>query len=422
MSRNVFDLSHFIFSAFHIGRLQTLSVVPNLAGDSFDIDFNGLFRLASLRRQLSLDAVVDLFAFYIPHRHHYPGHWLEFIKQGMLGGVTLPPAPDIPDNINCLAQQNVSGVMPLWRVQGYDQIYNRYFRHPNDAERFLLQVNDDATRKFGLTCCHLKRMWNTGLNDFKDLHDSEHVPISGGTSPTFDIWDLEKTKSIYNNVATRKWFSVRYNDIMKRTWGAGVNVDADMRPTLLGRSTTFLSGYDVDGTSKDSLGLYNGKAYKDCKLRIPRTFLPEHGAVWLMGLVRFPCVHEQERHYLAKIPSPSYIDMTADPRVVPAMAPQMMRGVDYFHNGTLDDFGLQPYACWYREQPHVVHFDYDDQNGYPFLTKIPDNARTVAYIHHDDYAGVFQAPDQIGHASCQSKFSLEVHRVLPSAVSGIFVK
>lgn len=420
MARNTFDLSHFVFSAFKIGRLQTLSVIPTLAGDSLNIDFNGLFRLAALRRQLSIDAVVDTFAFFIPHRHHYPTVWNKFVMNGMAGGQALPPAPSLPDNYNCLGMQNIHGVFPRWRIFGYDMIYNRYFKQPNLQDRSIFTDKDLQTREYGLTCCHQKRMWNTCLLD-GGLEKYENVPVTTTPTAQFDIWDLERIKSTYNNYATRKWFSVRYNDIMKRTWGAGVNVDADQRPTLLGRSTTYMSGYDVDGTSKETLGTYGGKAYKDVNLKIPRTFLPEHGAVWLMALIRFPCVHEQEKHYLSDLPSPTYLQITADPRVVSSIKPQNMNSGDYFYNGGSTVYGQQPYASWYREQPHVVHVDYDQQNGYPFLTLIPSDFTSVPYIHTSDYSEVFQSPDQIGHASCQSKFSLTAQRVLPNAVSGIFV-
>ena len=45
-SRNSFDLSHFCFQAGKIGRLQTLSVIPTLPGDSISININGNTRLA----------------------------------------------------------------------------------------------------------------------------------------------------------------------------------------------------------------------------------------------------------------------------------------------------------------------------------------------------------------------------------------
>ena len=65
-NRSSFDLSHFCFQAGKIGRLQTLSVIPMLPGDSISININGNTRLAGLRRSLITDASMDLLLFMFP--------------------------------------------------------------------------------------------------------------------------------------------------------------------------------------------------------------------------------------------------------------------------------------------------------------------------------------------------------------------
>ena len=421
MSRSKYDLSHFIFNAFQIGRLQTMSVIPVLAGDSITIDYNGIFRLAALRRPLTMDAVVDMFAFYIPHRHHYGDTWLDYVKDGMNNTVNLPSSQHIEHDYHCLGRRNVKGTFPKWRVDGYNMIYNRYFKNPADTRDFnLFSDSSQYTREYGLTCCHLKRMWNTG-NISPDLDSHKDVPLDGDPAATVDLWNIEKFKAMYNNLAQRNWFTVRYNDILKRTWGAAVNIDADQRPDLLGRTTRYLSGYDVDGTTETTLGKINGKAFGEINFQLPRRFIPEHGAVWFMCLIRFPAVHEQEIHYLDQKINPFYEELTADPRVIPHLKPTKYEGEDFFYQGGNSDYGQHPFGWWYREQPNVVHSRYDDNDGYAFLTKIPDQTNDVAYVHPDDYKEVFNYPDQLGHATCQSTCGLTVHRVIPDALSGIFV-
>ena len=44
-NRNQFDLSHFCFQSGAIGRLQVLSVIPTLPGDSISISISGNTRL-----------------------------------------------------------------------------------------------------------------------------------------------------------------------------------------------------------------------------------------------------------------------------------------------------------------------------------------------------------------------------------------
>ena len=74
MPRSKFDLTHFLVNQGKIGHIQCLDRIPVIAGESLDIKINGILRLASLRRPLAFDAKVDMFAFYVPHRHIY-GNW-----------------------------------------------------------------------------------------------------------------------------------------------------------------------------------------------------------------------------------------------------------------------------------------------------------------------------------------------------------
>src|SRR5689334_23773333 len=65
------DLSHLGFLAGQIGRLITISTTPVIASDSFEMDAVGALRLSPLRRGLAIDSTVDIFTFYVPHRHVY---------------------------------------------------------------------------------------------------------------------------------------------------------------------------------------------------------------------------------------------------------------------------------------------------------------------------------------------------------------
>src|SRR5437773_2387229 len=61
-----------------IGRLITISTTPVIAGDSFEMDAVGALRLSPLRRGLAIDSTVDIFTFYVPHRHVYGEQWIKF--------------------------------------------------------------------------------------------------------------------------------------------------------------------------------------------------------------------------------------------------------------------------------------------------------------------------------------------------------
>src|SRR2546429_9929099 len=77
------DLSHLRFLAGQIGRLITISTTPVIAGDSFEMDPVGALRLSPLRRGLAIDSTVDIFTFYVPHRHVYAQPWVKFMRIGV---------------------------------------------------------------------------------------------------------------------------------------------------------------------------------------------------------------------------------------------------------------------------------------------------------------------------------------------------
>src|SRR5207244_7010557 len=83
------DLSHLVFLACQIGRLITISTTPVIAGDSFEMDAVGALRLSPLRGGLAIDSTVDIFTFYVPHRHVYGEQWIKFMKDGVNGSHLL---------------------------------------------------------------------------------------------------------------------------------------------------------------------------------------------------------------------------------------------------------------------------------------------------------------------------------------------
>src|SRR6476659_11255428 len=85
------DLSHLGFLAGQIGRLITISATPFIAGDSFEMDAVGALRLSPLRSGLAIDSNVEIFTFYVTHRHVYGEQWIKFIKHG----VNATPIPTV---------------------------------------------------------------------------------------------------------------------------------------------------------------------------------------------------------------------------------------------------------------------------------------------------------------------------------------
>src|SRR5207248_10247807 len=78
----------------------------------------------------------------------------------------------------------------------------------------------------------------------------------------------------------------RYHDVIS-SFGGKTSYDADNRPLLVMRSNLWASGYDVDGTDQTSLGQFSGRVQQTYKHSVPRFFVPEHGTMFTLALVRF---------------------------------------------------------------------------------------------------------------------------------------
>src|SRR2546430_1750506 len=67
------------------------------------------------------------------------------------------------------------------------------------------------------------------------------------------------------------------------------------------RSNLWASGYDVDGTDQTSLGQFSGRVQQTYKHSVPRFFVPEHGTMVNLTLVRFlPTMTKEIQYHNAK--------------------------------------------------------------------------------------------------------------------------
>src|SRR6056300_1537363 len=184
------DLSHLGFLAGQIGRLITISTTPVIAGDSFEMDAVGALRLSPLRRVLAIDSTVDIFTFFVPHRHVYGEQWIKFMKDG----VNATPLPTVNttgyiDHAAFLGTINPdTNKIPKHLFQGYLNIYNKYFKAPWMPDRTEANPNelnqDDA--RYGFRFCHLKNIWTAPLPPETEL--SRHMTTS---TTSIDIIGLQ---------------------------------------------------------------------------------------------------------------------------------------------------------------------------------------------------------------------------------------
>src|SRR5260221_183277 len=95
--------------------------------------------------------------------------------------------------------------------------------------------------------------------------------------------------------------------------GGKTSYDADNHPLLVMRSNLWASGYDVDGTDQTSLGNFFCRVQPTTKHVLPRFFVPEHGTLFTLALVRFPATATKEIQYLNAKGALTYTDIAGDP-------------------------------------------------------------------------------------------------------------
>src|SRR5947209_10568399 len=85
----LFLVFFFFFNDTATTEIYTLSLHDALP--IFEMDAVGALRLSPLRRGLAIDSTVDVFTFYVPHRHVYGEQWIKFMKDG----VNATPLPTV---------------------------------------------------------------------------------------------------------------------------------------------------------------------------------------------------------------------------------------------------------------------------------------------------------------------------------------
>src|SRR5258708_27593001 len=95
-------------------------------------------------------------------------------------------------------------------------------------------------------------------------------------------------------------------------FGGKTFYDDDNRTLLVMRSNLWAYGYDVDGTAQTSLGQFSGRVQQTYKHSVPRFFVPEHGTMFTLALVRFPPTVTKEIQYLNAKGALTYTDIAGD--------------------------------------------------------------------------------------------------------------
>src|SRR5438128_7685764 len=95
---------------------------------------------------------------------------------------------------------------------------------------------------------------------------------------------------------------------------------------------------EVDGTDQTSLGQFSGRVQQTYKHSVPRFFVPEHGTMFTLALVRFPPTATKEIQYLNAKGALTYTDIAGDPVLYGNLPPREISMKDVFRSRSEERF------------------------------------------------------------------------------------
>lgn len=414
-----------------MGRLQTFAAFLTLPGDSIEYNLETLIRFSPLRRPQLIDARVDFCAFWVPMRHCYD-NWKDFILKGVDEDVNLavvsanrtvpiPREGGAPFYLH--VPSDFPGNIPAHLPRGYNAIWNEYFRDPHVA-RLARDYIADASRhdrRYGLYASALKTLATTLRSANQREIDANDYQVSVSANKV-DIRDLNEAIARYRSETNREYRAVRYREVLKAFYGTMPNIDADQRPLMLAHDVQKISGIEVNGQDSASLGQSVGKTVGVHRFGFPRKMFPEHGVIWVVGLLRFPPIWKDEKHYAMFKANPGYTDIAGEPALDDIQRPKLFKFDDIFWDSPNDqsNAGYAPHAQWHRFLPNLCHPDFVDVDaGYPIRDDAPPNWEGLVR-EGDNYDQVF-ATDVLGHWQATGINRVMAHRVIGGVDDSLFL-
>src|SRR5665647_1774927 len=116
-----------------------------------------------------------------------------------------------------------------------------------------------------------------------------------------------------------------------------------------------------------SLGQFSGRVQQTYKHSVPRFFVPEHGTMFTLALVRFPPTATKEIQYLNAKGALTYTDIAGDPVLYGNLPPREISMKDVFRSGDSSKKFKIAEGQWYRYAPWYVSPAYHLLEGFPFI-------------------------------------------------------
>ena len=199
---------------------------------------------------------------------------------------------------------------------------------------------------------------------------------------------------------------------LKNIWTAPLPPETELSRQM----TTSTTSIDIMGLQAAYANLHTDQE-RDYFMQ--RYFVPEHGTMFTLALVRFPPTATKEIQYLNAKGALTYTDIAGDPVLYGNLPPREISMKDVFRSGDSSKKFKIAEGQWYRYAPSYVSPAYHLLEGFPFIQEPPSgDLQERVLIRHHDYDQCFQSV-QLLQWNSQVKFNVTVYRNLPTTRDSI---
>lgn len=420
MERTSYNLSHGGFGQMKLGRVFCIQCLPTLPGDQISWDGHVYIEMETLKHRLSLRARVDIATFWVPHRAT-DSNFEAMLVDGLDSATALQTTGNPTLAVEWLPYWNTNPTSkPNWYMNGPLQIFNRFFKPLTediaDATWSTGPWNgalseDDFT--FGFPAANLpEAIWTQTTN--RDLAAAD-LEITLGSE--LDLTEISEKQARLKTERHRQFEDVFYQGVVER-FGGSTTIDAEPRPEKIWHDSFFMGGEVIRGTDYMTIGNEGGKHIGRFRHRIPNRYIPEHGCIWTMGVVRYPPFSTTETHFLLN--HNDYLHLAADPDVIANYPPHALQVEDIFDTASdTTQISHIPFGHWYRQQPNFAHTNYKDQKGFTFAQGTPSVDVGMNFYKTDIDIENFIS-HRFGHGRISVDWEINANRYLPPMEASVY--
>lgn len=240
------------------------------------------FSSAMMRRYIESPALIQIYAFYCPHRLVWD-QWREFIS-GDNGLTNVPTATAWP----LLFERN--STRPVLGRRAYKLIFNEFFGQ--EGQSWYADITDDANMEVNTV-----KIWDQYLSKLTLGEVTSDVFLADHTTdvPAQTAIPLEEFARAMRDSRSKNRASIsgdKYVDLM-RTMGVDLDWRVQNAPEFLGSMTKKIAPFTIDSSESASLQDRNSRFRGALNINmVKRKAFAEHGTIWLLACMR-PAAHSE---------------------------------------------------------------------------------------------------------------------------------